>query len=381
MQIKILHIFFLILMFQSQAMKICAQTSADSGRVTLHMKNQPLRAALEEISHQSSSRFVFNDILVENKKISCSFENKTVENAIQQLFEPLDIGYRIFPCGTVALFKKIRITQQPKIKETKKIDYAPIEPPKLRIKIKPAYPLKAQKDGMEGRVNLDLLIDKNGKVKVAKIMRSAGEPLLDSAAVEYSKRLSFYPATKNGEATEVWLTWHVNYKSQQTSLLESRYIDRMQTLHRLSGEYSDTTRTKILKAILATHRIVIDYFMERPNLNYNELVKEVVLDEVYQKWKIYWNDWQLHFVVFQDYLLRYPNSKYTSLVITDLIHHFEQDLNYIKQNSTGDELLKSKIESLEDKLEIYMQAKNGTSEVEFIAIPKKEYEQPQEVNR
>jgi len=350
MRKKISQMVIVFLLIHSGSEDVFGQAADDSSRVTLHCSNLPLRTVLEEIDRQSQTRFVYNDMLVESQKVTCDFENVAVELAIHHVLKNMDIGYRMFPCKTVALFKKKQLSKVPVKKEIKKEICAPIQPPTLRVKIKPQYPIEAQKKGLEGRVKLDLLVDKNGNVTIANVTRSAGAALLDSTAVEYSKQLKFYPATQNGQPTDVWLTWNVNYKSQQTSLLESKYVDRIQMLHRLAYAYHDSSRSRILEAIISTHKVLIDYFLDRPSLSYNEVVREVVLDEIYQKWKTYWNDWQLHFVVFQDYLLRYPDSELTSFVIEELVYHFEQDLSMIKMNTRNDTVQNSKIEHLENEL-------------------------------
>ncbi|MFZ5517537.1 MAG: TonB family protein [Candidatus Zhuqueibacterota bacterium] len=380
MQKMISQLIIVLFLIQFGSKVVLGQAAVDSARVTLYCSNLPLRTVLEEISRQSRTRFVFNDRLVESKEVTCNIENVTVEVAIHQVLKNLDIGYRMFPCRTVALFTKIQISGVLVKKKKENEICAPIQPPTLRVKIKPHYPLSAQKEGLEGRVKLDLLVDKNGKVAKAKVTRSAGAALLDSTAVEYSKQLKFYPATQKGQPTDVWLTWNVNYKSQQTSLLESKYIDRIQTLHRLSCEYNDSTRSRILDAIVSTHKVLIDYFLERPNLSYNEVVKEVILDEIYQKWKAYWNDWQLHFVVFQDFLLRYPDSKFSTLVIEELVHHFEQDLSIIKKSAGNDEAQKSKIEHLENRLIDFMKAKYRQTDKEFISDQGENVKLPDLVN-
>lgn len=380
MQKLLRHIFTFLILCLIGPVSSYGWTEKDSGRVTLKFNQEPLRNVLKEITRQSQIQFVYIDDLVDKKNVTCNLEKYRAEIAIQRILSGFDIGYRIFPSNTVSLFRKIRIVEKPKNEIKPKEELVPVTPPELRVKVKPQYPLKAQKEGMEGRVNLDLLINENGLVQQAKITRSAGEALLDSAAVEYAKRLKFYPATRNGRPTDVWLSWHVNYKSRQTSLLESRYIDRIQRLHRLSDQYSDTTQKKILGSIINTHKMLIDYFLERPNLSYNDVVKEVVLEEIYQKWKAYWHDWHLHFVVFQDYLLRYPNSEFASRAASELIYYFQQDLSSIKKRLGTGASQNSKIDYLESKLKSCMQENSNHAEKESAPSDNKEPKNAEKVN-
>jgi TonB family protein len=66
----------------------------------------------------------------------------------------------------------------------------------------PQYPVKAQEMGIEGRVIVEFIVDKTGKVEKASILQSAGE-LLDKASLEAVLKWRFIPILEDGEPTEV----------------------------------------------------------------------------------------------------------------------------------------------------------------------------------
>jgi protein TonB len=69
-------------------------------------------------------------------------------------------------------------------------------PPRLIKQTRPVYPQDAFIKKIEGVVEVEILIDANGRVARARVMRSV--PLLDQAAIETVKQWVFSPAIKGG---------------------------------------------------------------------------------------------------------------------------------------------------------------------------------------
>jgi protein TonB len=82
------------------------------------------------------------------------------------------------------------------------------EPKKLRD-VKPAYPEIAQAAGVQGIVILETVIDVDGTVRDAKVLRSV--PLLDQAALDAVRQWVFTPTVFNGVPVPVIMTVTVNF--------------------------------------------------------------------------------------------------------------------------------------------------------------------------
>lgn len=64
--------------------------------LTIHLKNAPIEKAFEEIQHQSSYRFMYNDLLIKNaNKINLNVNQQPLAIVLQQLFAHQPFGYRI----------------------------------------------------------------------------------------------------------------------------------------------------------------------------------------------------------------------------------------------------------------------------------------------
>ena len=82
------------------------------------------------------------------------------------------------------------------------------------------YPPEAVKDSIQGRVIVQLLIERNGEVSEVKVVRSVHE-LLDNEAVRVCKSLpKFFPGCRGGKSTAMWLTLPISFKLEDKNDFE-----------------------------------------------------------------------------------------------------------------------------------------------------------------
>jgi TonB family protein len=73
------------------------------------------------------------------------------------------------------------------------------------------YPPEARRLGIEGRVNVRVLVGKNGIPK-SYIVESADSPLLIAEAVRLVMNATFTPATQNGQIIDCWVSIPIIFK-------------------------------------------------------------------------------------------------------------------------------------------------------------------------
>src|SRR5438876_11949345 len=78
--------------------------------------------------------------------------------------------------------------------------------------VKPVYPEEAQATRIQGVVIIEAIIDGDGAVAAARILRSI--PLLDEAALSSVKRWKFTPTLVDGVPRAVMMTTTVNFSLQ-----------------------------------------------------------------------------------------------------------------------------------------------------------------------
>jgi TonB family protein len=84
-----------------------------------------------------------------------------------------------------------------------------IKEPMLIKKVPPVYPPIAQSAGVTGVVIVEALIDFDGSVREARILRSVA--LLDQAALDAVRQWVFQPTVLNGAPVQVVMTVTVNF--------------------------------------------------------------------------------------------------------------------------------------------------------------------------
>ena len=65
----------------------------------------------------------------------------------------------------------------------------------------PAYPIMAKQTGTHGAVNIQILVDEQGKVISAQVV--SGSPMLTTAAKEAAMRARFTPTILNGQPVKI----------------------------------------------------------------------------------------------------------------------------------------------------------------------------------
>ncbi len=86
-----------------------------------------------------------------------------------------------------------------------------ISPPKVVHRVEPKYPEVAQRARIQGTVVLEIVIDKNGNVQEARVVRSI--PVLDPAAISALKEWKYKPARdRHGHPVSVYFLVSVKFE-------------------------------------------------------------------------------------------------------------------------------------------------------------------------
>jgi TonB family protein len=86
-------------------------------------------------------------------------------------------------------------------------DYVPYDKePTIIKKVEPKYPQRALSAGIEGKVNVKMWVDTDGKVKKVEVLKSDFE-IFNDAAVAAAKQFIFAPAYVNNQPVAVWVAY------------------------------------------------------------------------------------------------------------------------------------------------------------------------------
>ena len=292
---------------------------ASGPTVSLSIENQPLRTALEEISEQTALRFVYHDDLIADRTVMCRCRDAGLEDALALVLKETDLGYRVVSPGTVVLYRK---APEPAMASSI-IDIQPEVPPRLLYEIEPYYPRLARISGIEGDVVINCLISTDGRVGDTEVIQSSGHPSLDAAARTFARRLEFAPARQGEDSVDVWLSLEVNFELDARRISPDAYLVRIQDLrqHLASAEASE--RDSILHVLLDVHTDFVAT-THRSKQNRNAVLGELLLPEIQESWETVWESHPLHFLVFHDFIIRYPDSQETSDAELSLLYYIQR---------------------------------------------------------
>ena len=312
--------------------------------LSVSAENKSLREVLIEIAKQSNIRFVFNDALVDGKTITCLIDHLPKEEAINQIMDQAHISYRIMPIELVVLYNEdtgdpilgegtIPITEKPK-------PFIPIEfiVPTLTRNYTPDYPAEAMMDGLEGSVEMNLLVGEDGTVDKAVVVRSSGFSILDVAAIQFAKKLKYNPAQKQGKPIEVWVSRVMHYQLVDRSFVPREYMNTITALIGSVDESQGKERDRVLKTILDRYEGLAKYLAKYPNLNYNEYLQRIIRNDILEEWKALWKNWPLHYLLFHDFVLRYPDQEdLNRRAIDRLTYYMKKDIENARKRPGMDE--------------------------------------------
>jgi len=211
-----------------------AQNKSPKTHVSIIANNKPFRHVLQDIMDQSNVKFVFSDELVDGKTISCQIINLPVEKAIRQIMDQIHISFEILPIELIVLFIQ-KSSPTTGLADKSALNSSAFIPthftlPTLQEDLEPDYPHEARWEGLEGSVEMNLLVNEKGDVKQAIIIKSSGYQVLDDAAVKFAKKLKYNPARKQGKPIDVWVSRVMHYQLVEKFFLPTEYIDEIQNL-------------------------------------------------------------------------------------------------------------------------------------------------------
>ena len=90
--------------------------------------------------------------------------------------------------------------------------FVPVEMDPVVVKrVEPKFPQLAMRAGLEGRVLVNIWVDKEGKVRQVVVLKSDAE-IFNEAAIEAAKQFVFTPAYMNNGPVSVWVQMSFKFK-------------------------------------------------------------------------------------------------------------------------------------------------------------------------
>lgn len=198
------------------------------------------------------------------------------------------------------------------------------------------YPPEALAEKLEGTVVLLVYVERNGYIGSAGISRSSGHAILDSAALQFARTVRFTPGQIRGRPQDLWMTWPIVFRLSSAPIFSINLIEWQQNV----VEFQITaTEGNLLKRITAQDNLLAQYvsisktIVDNRSIIPNRTILDVVDPQVRDMWVEYEEVWPLEFILFQDYINRFPASWHVNRAENHLIDYISQEIAYLGQAS------------------------------------------------
>lgn len=184
------------------------------------------------------------------------------------------------------------------------------------------YPLEARNRGYEGLVLVKVLVDENGHVHKARVARTSGISMLDSAAVQTAKSFVFSPAIIDGKPMQLWVTVPVEFK------LEEMRMDLIAWLNEViarQGEIGKAHEEEKIKDLYNLYKRLINSTRGNLDVMINDYIKQVVIYQTADLWDGFWLEYPATIILFIDLINRYPDSFVSFEAREDFKIFFEEE--------------------------------------------------------
>lgn len=224
--------------------------------------------------------------------------------------------------------------------------------PVLKVQPRLMYPKEAQEKDYEGTSKVYLSIAKDGTVDNVVLLESSGYDVLDNAALDYCKKLVFKPAEKEGEPINCKISQKVIFDFQETNYEAKSYVFELRNMYKAEKIASLARKKEIQNEILNQHNKFVKEMDDV--LNFNGVLKEVLLEDTYSNWKDSWDRWPLSFLLYHDFIKRYPDYDSLDTVVKKLQSALESDISFILNTKTYEEDLKEQKMGLISKIKLFI---------------------------
>lgn len=183
------------------------------------------------------------------------------------------------------------------------------------------YPLSAMLDKVEGNVVVGVFVSADGTAEEVRLLESSGNDDLDNAALEFAKGVKFEPALLDEEPVGAWTKLVMRYKLSEVFFEHDKWFtDVNLLLDRAKKEQDADKKESILKSVYSKYYGMINYVERNPDdLSVNGLIRRVVLDSVYNRYRDVARVTQIPFALFEDFVSRFPDSQIVPKAREDLV--------------------------------------------------------------
>ncbi len=202
-------------------------------------------------------------------------------------------------------------------------------PPSYKYKPRLLYPKVAQEQAFTGSLKFVVRISRTGVVENVTAVTLSGNEALDSAAYQYCRDVVFYPAQRGGVAIPSRIEIPFTFGMSSPSWDGNSYVREVMFLIAQVNRLDPAGKNQVRREILKKHKEFVQNMADA--LNFNSYVEHVVLPATADEWKKDWDSWPLSFLLFHDFIQRFPEYDSLASVKQQLVAALGDDVRYIER--------------------------------------------------
>jgi len=221
------------------------------------------------------------------------------------------------------------------------------------------YPPEAYEEQLEGTATLLIHVGTNGYVGKTGIFKSSGYDVLDEAALAIARTVRFKPGQLFGKAQDQWMIWPVVF---ELSSLPIFALNLVEWQHKALQYQVDASDKNSLKRRMAQNSLFDHYvnlgnrMIKNRSIFPNETIMGIVTSPIRNSWIEYQDVWPMAFVLFQDYIERFPDSRNVARAERHLVDYVMNEISYLKAALTnGSQLAGARQRLLNDLTQFLME--------------------------
>ncbi len=232
-----------------------------------------------------------------------------------------------------------------------------LKPPRVASEIPLDYPLSAQLQRLEGEVSLTVFVNPAGKPEEVSLSESSGYDILDEAALKFVEKLSFNPGTLDEKPVGAWTRLVLRYKLTEMAFEKDRWIADVLTLQKDIARQTDPAeRETLLRRLYTLYVGCVTYVENNEDPAINSIIRLAVDRQRDEHWQPFWDHYAAPFVLFDDFLQRYPDSESSEQGRQDLIRYIMDMQMKIRLKSLKSRRISASASELLDLLEVRLKS-------------------------
>ncbi len=174
--------------------------------VMLNFQQAPLEKILSALSRASGVEFEIAGSLPD-RPVDIVVSRTRLADALTKLGRTAHLKYRVLTPSLI------------EVRPVLLSGIGDVTAPRIASRIEPDYPEQARKNGVEGKVILQAVIDDDGSVSEVEVLNSTDD-VFNDAAVDAVRQWRWEPATSDGDPVSVYFTIVVQFSLNESSKTE-----------------------------------------------------------------------------------------------------------------------------------------------------------------